>query len=179
MQVLLQELDAAREAAARGAARAGPEPQRRLQLAGALVATALGYAPMAVGAGSGGSGGFVASVGTAPDLPMTLDGMGAWAASSSSDSAVGCAAPGGGPSPLDALPYTLPRLLSRPPWSSSLEAVAAALLALAKAAAGEGGAASWAAPVHASLRALQDSLGSYAYDQQMAGLGWRRLWGAA
>ncbi|KXZ46761.1 hypothetical protein GPECTOR_41g726 [Gonium pectorale] len=93
---------------------------------------------------------------------------------------------------LEVLPYTLPRLLARPPWSSSTDAVAGALLAVARegqrrqspaavleregALEGEAGALR---VVLACLWALRDVVPPYTYDLVHSTLGWRVLARAA
>ncbi|GIL81426.1 hypothetical protein Vretifemale_10446 [Volvox reticuliferus] len=86
---------------------------------------------------------------------------------------------------LECLPYTLPRLLSRSPWSSSCEAVAQALLAVAR----EGLRRGVQGPVVGvskeadqagdivltCLWALRDVLPAYTHDQLHATLTWQTL----
>ncbi|KAG2488037.1 hypothetical protein HYH03_013343 [Edaphochlamys debaryana] len=176
VQVLLQTLDAARTS---------PHLAAPLELAAALVATVLTY-PGASGAAAAGSGAAAAAAPAAPELAVLL--------SSFSSGRAGRTA-----GVIQCLPYTLPRLLARPPWSSSCEAVAQSLLAVAReglrrapgglgfvpgakgghvgggadvAAGGEGEAQR---VVVACLWGLRDVLPPYTYDQVQSALGWRVL----
>ncbi len=156
--MLLQTLDAARSHSA--ASSPAPCPRAALELAASLVAAFCCHAPP------------TATTGTIPPPPSSAPELSI--ALSSPAAAVRC------------LPYTLPRLLSRHPWSSSCEAVAQALLALAGdavragklregAGCGRGeeqGHGEGERAVVACLWALRDVLPPYTYDQVHGALPW-------
>ena len=177
VQVLLQTLDGAREAAA-----AAADPRPHLQLAAALVAVCL-----AASAGGAGGGSIAASGGAG-----SAAGAAAAAAAAAAMAASASAAPElvlaltSRAAAVRLLPYSLPRLLSRSPWNSSCEAVAQALLAVARACgvgavSGGGGGSSGVAEGEAlgvvltCLRALRDAVPPYTYDTIQSTCGWRAL----